>query len=64
MSPAAHSSDHESMRELPDRRLENGQTMAEYAVVLAVITPAIVGAIAVLSLTIADNIQAIVDFFS
>ena len=45
-------------------REEDGQTMAEYGIVLAVITPAIVGAIAVLALTIADNIQAIVDFFS
>jgi Flp pilus assembly pilin Flp len=45
-------------------READGQTMAEYGIVLAVITPAIVGAIAVLSITIADNIQAIVDFFS
>jgi Flp pilus assembly pilin Flp len=56
--------DHESMRTLRYWREEDGQTMAEYGIVLAVITPAIVGAIAVLSITIADNIQAIVDFFS
>jgi Flp pilus assembly pilin Flp len=64
MVSAAHYPDHESMRGLKDLRREEGQTMAEYAIVLAVITPAIVGAIAVLSFVIADNIQSIADFFS
>jgi Flp pilus assembly pilin Flp len=42
-------------------RNEEGQTMAEYGVILAVITPAIVAVIALLALTMADHFQAVVD---
>ena len=49
---------------LKDFRREDGQTMAEYGVVLAVITPAIVAAIALLAMVIAENIQSIASFFS
>jgi Flp pilus assembly pilin Flp len=45
-------------------RNEEGQTMAEYGVILAVITPAIVAAIALLAMTVADNIGALADFLS
>jgi Flp pilus assembly pilin Flp len=45
-------------------RNEKGQTMAEYGVILAVITPAIVAAIALLAMTLADNIGAVADFLS
>jgi Flp pilus assembly pilin Flp len=45
-------------------RREDGQTMAEYGVILAVITPAIIAAIALLAATVADNIGAIADFLS
>ena len=38
--------------------------MAEYGVILAVITPAIVAAIALLAFVIAGNLQSIADFFS
>jgi Flp pilus assembly pilin Flp len=52
------------MRGLEDFRREDGQTMAEYGVILAVITPAIVAAIALLAFVIAENIQSIAAFFS
>jgi Flp pilus assembly pilin Flp len=52
------------MRGLKDWRREDGQTMAEYGVILAVITPAIVAAIALLAFVIAGNLQSIADFFS
>ncbi len=45
-------------------RDEEGQTMAEYGVILAVITPAIVAAIALLAMTMADNIGTVADFLS
>jgi Flp pilus assembly pilin Flp len=44
-------------------RNEEGQTFAEYSVLLAVITPAIVAVIALLAIGVADNILAIVDVF-
>ena len=53
-----------SMRRLLHWRREDGQTMAEYGVILAVITPAIVAAIALLAMSVADNISAIVGFLS
>jgi Flp pilus assembly pilin Flp len=52
------------MRGIQDWRREDGQTMAEYGVILAVITPAIVAAIALLAFAIAGNLQSIADFFS
>jgi Flp pilus assembly pilin Flp len=45
-------------------RDEEGQTMAEYGVILAVITPAIVAVIALLAMAMADNIGALADFLS
>lgn len=41
-----------------DLRREGGQTMSEYAVILAVITPAILAALALLS----DRVAARLDF--
>jgi Flp pilus assembly pilin Flp len=43
------------------RRHEEGQTMAEYGVILAVITVAIIAALVALSTGILDNIQQVVD---
>jgi Flp pilus assembly pilin Flp len=56
--------DDQTMRGLHDWRREDGQTMAEYGVILAVITPAIVAAIALLAFSVADNILAVVGFLS
>ena len=46
------------------RRREEGQTMAEYGVILAVITVAIIAVLALLSESIRDNLQAVVDVLS
>jgi Flp pilus assembly pilin Flp len=43
---------------------EQGQTMTEYAVVLAVITPAIVAAFALLSDGFVDRLETVVSYFS
>lgn len=45
-------------------RRETGQTMAEYSVVLAVITPAIVAVLALYSGTMVDAFQRVVDAIS
>jgi Flp pilus assembly pilin Flp len=58
------STDDECMRRPDAWRNEEGQTMAEYGVILAVITPAIVAAIALLAMTVADNIGAVASFLS
>jgi Flp pilus assembly pilin Flp len=42
------------------RRHEEGQTMAEYGVILAVITVAIIAALVLLATGILDNINAVV----
>ena len=42
------------------RRREEGQTMAEYGVILAVITVAIVGALVLLSGGIENNLNAVI----
>jgi Flp pilus assembly pilin Flp len=64
MARRSPSADDESMRGLKDWRREDGQTMAEYGVILAVITPAIVAAIALLAFAIAGNLGAVADLFS
>ena len=46
-----------------DLRREDGQTMSEYAVVLAVITPAILAALAVLSDRVASRLDFVRAFF-
>ena len=43
---------------------EDGQTMAEYSVILAVITPAIVLAIALMATGVADNLLDVVGFLN
>ena len=45
-------------------RREDGQTMAEYSVILAVITPAIVLAIALMATGVADNLLDVVGFLN
>ena len=47
-----------------DLRREEGQTMSEYAVVLAVITPAILAALALLSDRVAARLDFVRAFFS
>ncbi len=44
---------------IEEQRNESGQTMAEYAVVLGVITVAVVGALTVLSGTISSVIASV-----
>jgi Flp pilus assembly pilin Flp len=44
-------------------RREDGQTMSEYAVILAVITPAIVAALALLSDRVAARLDFVRGFF-
>jgi Flp pilus assembly pilin Flp len=56
--------DDETMNRLHVWRREDGQTMAEYSVILAVITPAIVLAIALMSNSIASVIGEIADLLS
>ena len=51
----------EAIRSLvPNVRQESGQTMAEYAVVLAVITIAVVAVLAVLSTAIKSKLNAVI----
>jgi Flp pilus assembly pilin Flp len=45
-------------------RREDGQSMAEYSVILAVITPAIVAAIALMSSGVASTIAGLADFLT
>ncbi len=45
------------------RRHESGQTMSEYAIVLAVITPAIVAALALLSDSFVERLEFVASFF-
>jgi len=56
--------DDECMRRPYAWRNEEGQTMAEYGVILAVITPAIVAVVALLALTMADHFQAVVEIIT
>jgi Flp pilus assembly pilin Flp len=42
-------------------RREEGQTMAEYGVILAVITVLVIGALILLSSGIESNIQSVID---
>lgn len=45
-------------------RRSDGQTMSEYAIVLAVITPAIVAGFALLSDAVVERLEAIAGFFA
>ena len=64
IAPKAPPADHLSMRRPDLWRSEEGQTMAEYGVILAVITPAIVGVIALLAFAMAEHFQAIVSIIT
>ena len=46
------------------RRREEGQTMAEYGVILAVITVAVIAALVALSAGLFDNLMSVVDVLS
>jgi Flp pilus assembly pilin Flp len=45
-------------------RREEGQTMAEYGVILAVITVAVIAALVALSTGLFDNVMSVVDAIS
>jgi Flp pilus assembly pilin Flp len=45
-------------------RRDDGQTMAEYGVVLAVITPALVAVLALLSTTVGNRFLAVLEYIS
>jgi Flp pilus assembly pilin Flp len=45
-------------------RREDGQTMAEYSVILGVITPAIIAVLVVYHNTLVDTFQRVVDVMS
>jgi Flp pilus assembly pilin Flp len=47
----------------PDRH-EEGQTMAEYALILGVVTPAILVALALLSDGVRERVNTVIGFFS
>jgi Flp pilus assembly pilin Flp len=55
---------HESMERTLELTREDGQTMAEYSIVLAVITPLIVAVLALLSSTVAERLQTIAGYLS
>ena len=50
--------------QLSGLRRDEGQTMAEYGVILAVITPAIVAVIALMAFTMAEHFGAVADLIS
>ena len=52
------------MTKLETLRREDGQTMSEYGVILAVITPAIVAVLALLSTTIGNRFLGVLELFS
>jgi Flp pilus assembly pilin Flp len=59
--------EHLSMRRSPLLRFarrEDGQTMAEYSVILGVITPAIIAVLVVYHNTLVDAFQRVVDVMS
>ena len=67
MVAGAAKAEHLSMARLSSIRFarrEAGQTMAEYSVVLAVITPAIVAVLVVYHNTLLDTFQRVVDVMS
>ena len=51
------------MQRLVDYRDETGQTMSEYALVLAVITPAIIAALALLSESVQERLETVTALF-
>jgi Flp pilus assembly pilin Flp len=51
------------MRAVLALKRSDGQTMSEYAIVLAVITPAIVAAFALLSDSFIERLETVVGFF-
>ncbi len=48
-----------AMQAFQNERRDDGQTMSEYAIVLAVITPAIVAALALLSDRFASGLESV-----
>jgi Flp pilus assembly pilin Flp len=52
------------MQDQTKRRREGGQTMSEYAVILGVITPAIIIALGLLSDAVQARLETVIGFFS
>jgi Flp pilus assembly pilin Flp len=67
MVARAGGDEHMSMSRFPLLRFarrEDGQTMAEYSVILGVITPAIIAVLVVYHNTLVDAFQRVVDVMS
>lgn len=62
MRPARIGGD--ALQRFVDYRDETGQTMSEYAIVLAVITPAIVAALALLSESFQERLETVASFLT
>jgi len=60
IAPKARLADHSSMLKLQEWRTEAGQTLADYGVILAVITPAIIAALALVAYKTAENLESVV----
>jgi Flp pilus assembly pilin Flp len=52
------------MQRYVDYRDETGQTMSEYAIVLAVIAPAVVAALGLLSESVQDRLASVAAFLT
>ena len=61
---AARPDRRKSMQRFVDYRDETGQTMSEYAIVLAVITPTIVAALALLSESFQNRLATVAAYLS
>jgi Flp pilus assembly pilin Flp len=64
MAPPGSPGDHESMRKLGLLRRQDGQTAAEYSIILAVITPAIILALAMFADSVAARVQQIASYLT
>ncbi len=64
MAGCEHPAHHESMERLSQVGREDGQTMAEYSIVLAVIAPLIVAVLALLSGAVAARLQTVAGYLS
>jgi Flp pilus assembly pilin Flp len=53
-----------AMTRFEELRRDDGQTMSEYGVILAVITPAIVAVLALLSTTVGNRFLAVLEYMS
>jgi Flp pilus assembly pilin Flp len=50
--------------QLTSKRREDGQTMSEYAIILGIVTPAIIIALGLLSGAVQGRIETVIGFFT